>query len=133
MVVDPYVLGLLDSRKKEYDLMYKCTYPENQKDRTFRRVIVQNGVPKADSVQNLSSFINYDSKYRTQNNENVTQSPVWMNSLIFNVEKIAEVLNSTEKMTNFPRTVNYKMKTMSYWSPIDFQQHLNESCYVFEK
>jgi len=28
-------------------------------------------------------------------------------------------------MTTFPQTVNYKMKTMSYWSPIDFQQHQN--------
>lgn len=94
MVIDPYVLGLLDSKKSEFDLMYKCTYPENQKDRTFRRVVMQNGVPKTDSVQNLSSFINYNSKYRVQNNEIIMQSPVWMNSLIFNVDRVAEVLNS---------------------------------------
>ena len=75
--------------------MYKCTYPENQKDRTFRRVVMQNNVPKADSIQNLSSFINYNSKFRVQNNETIMQSPVWMNSLIFNVDKVTEVLNST--------------------------------------
>jgi len=55
---------------------------------------MQNGVPKTDSVQNLSSFINYNSKYRVQNNEIIMQSPVWMNSLIFNVDRVAEVLNS---------------------------------------
>ena len=133
MVVDPYLVGLLHSQKQHYDLMYKCTYPENQKDRTFRRVLLQNGTPKADSVQNLTALIAYDSRHRAQNTEHVTQSPVWMNSLVFSAEKVAAVLNSTERMTNFPRTVNFKMKTVSYWSPVDSQQHTNESCYVFEK
>jgi len=64
MVIDPYVLGLLDSQKDECDLMYKCTFPENLKDRTFRKVIVVNGVPKADNVQMISSLINYNSPHK---------------------------------------------------------------------
>ena len=26
MVVDPYMIGLFDVNKEDYDLMYKCTY-----------------------------------------------------------------------------------------------------------
>lgn len=29
--------------------------------------------------------------------------------------------------------VNYKMKHMSYWSPVDESEHTNEACYVFER
>jgi hypothetical protein len=43
---------------------------------------MQNNVPKADSIQNLSAFINFNSKFRVQNNEIIMQSPVWMNSLL---------------------------------------------------
>ena len=85
MVIDPYVLGLLDTNKNDYDLMYKCTYPEDQREKIFRRVVLQNGVAKADTLQALNSFINYNHKYRLKNNENVFSSPVWMNHLVFNL------------------------------------------------
>lgn len=26
-VLDPYMVGLFDANKQDYDLMYKCTYP----------------------------------------------------------------------------------------------------------
>ena len=67
MVVDPYMIGLLDVNKEDYDLMYKCTYAENQKDKIFRRVVVQNGYPKADAIQDLTTIANYNSKKRTNN------------------------------------------------------------------
>lgn len=68
MVIDPYVLGLLYTNKNDYDLMYKCTYPEDQREKIFRRVVLQNGVAKADTLQALNSFINYNHKYRLKNN-----------------------------------------------------------------
>lgn len=64
-VLDPYIVGLLEANKAEYDLMYKCTYPENQKDRIFRRVVLQNGSLKADTIQDLTTIANYNSKQRT--------------------------------------------------------------------
>ena len=53
-----------------------------------------NGTPKADSVQNLSSLVDYNSPHRVQNNEILAQSPVWMNSLVFNVAKVSEIVSS---------------------------------------
>lgn len=47
--------------------------------------MLQNGVPKADTFQALSAYMNYSHKYRLKNNENVFSSPVWMNSLVFNL------------------------------------------------
>ena len=53
-----------------------------------------NGTPKADSVQNLSSLVDYNSPHRAQNNEILAQSPVWMNSLVFNVARVSEIVSS---------------------------------------
>lgn len=113
--------------------MYKCTYPEDQRERIFRRVVLQNGIPKADTLQALNSYMNYNHKYRLKNNENVYSSPVWMNSLIFNLEKVSSILQNANNVSSFPQTVNYTMKYMSYWSPIDNQVHNHESCYVFQR
>lgn len=56
-----------------------------------------------------------------------------MNHLVFNLEKVASILQNANNVSSFPQTVNYTMKYMSYWSPIDCQWHNHESCYVFER
>ncbi len=103
--------------------MYKCTYPSDQREKIFRRVVLHNGVPKADTLQALGTYINYNHKNRIKNNENVCSSPVWMNSLIFNLEKVTKILKNANNVSSFPQTINYTMKYMSYWSPIDNQMH----------
>jgi UDP-N-acetylglucosamine pyrophosphorylase len=133
VVVDTYMLGLLESRREECDLMYKCTYTDNQRDNIFKRVVLQNGVPKADTIQAMACYTNYNSKYRASNNEAVLSSPVWMNSLIFQLPNVNDILKDTKAMSTFPKMVNYKMKPMNYWSPIETQQHTKEACYVFER
>lgn len=69
MVIDPYVVGLLDSNKDGLDLMYKCTYPEDQRETIFRRVALHNNEPKADTLNALNSYINYNNKNRMKNKE----------------------------------------------------------------
>ena len=66
-VIDPYVLGVLSINRNEFDLMYKCTYPEDQREKIFRRVVLKNNVPKADTLQALNTPIN-NSKHRIKNN-----------------------------------------------------------------
>jgi hypothetical protein len=67
-VIDPYLVGLFDVNKDDYDLMYKCTYPENQNERIFKRIILDKGVPKADTIPNLT---NYASSYNKHSSENM--------------------------------------------------------------
>jgi hypothetical protein len=133
MVIDPYLVGLFDVNKNDYDLMYKCTYPENQNDRTFKRVVWQNGIPKADTIPNLSTIENNYNKQSTINLQVVQDSPVWMGSLIFHVEKVIGVLKSAGGISYFPQAVNYKIKQMTYWSPSDAGFRKDEACYVFDK
>ena len=66
-VIDPYVLGALSINRNEVDLMYKCTYPEDQREKIFRRVVLKNKVPKADTLQALNTPMN-NSKHRIKNN-----------------------------------------------------------------
>jgi len=94
---------------------------------------MQNDVPKADTVQSLNCYMNYNSKYRVKNNESVYSSPVWMNSLIFQLENVNAILKDGKAVSIFPQMVNYKMKYMTYWSPVDSSEHTNEACYVFER
>lgn len=54
-----------------------------------------------------------------------------MNSIVFDLEKVSAILQNTNNVSSFPQTVNYTMKYMDYWSPIDKQWHYHESCYVF--
>ena len=68
MVIDPYTVGLLDKHKNEYELMYKCTYSENQREKIFRRIVLQNNAPKADTITGLFSYMNYGNKNRVKNN-----------------------------------------------------------------
>lgn len=90
MVVDPFLVGLAAEGGQE--VVYKCTRPLDQKEKVSRRVVIQNGAPRADTPQTLNSFINYNHKYRAQNSENVLSSPVWMGSLVFALAPVATVL-----------------------------------------
>jgi hypothetical protein len=65
MVVDPFMVGLAAEGE---EVVYKCSYHSDLKDKLQRRVVVQNGVVRADTPQTLSSFINYNHRYRAQNN-----------------------------------------------------------------
>lgn len=83
MVVDPYLVGLLHTNHTNYDLLYKCTYPENQRDRIFRRIVQHNKVPKADTKDGLGVYLNYHNHHRVRNEQVIQASPIWMNSLVF--------------------------------------------------
>ena len=85
----------------------------------------QNGYPKADTIQDLTSVANYNSKKRTNNLEKVQESPVWMNSMIFNVDKVTKVLKSADSMSTIPQAMTTKTRLMSYWSPVDVQMRSN--------
>jgi hypothetical protein len=122
MVVDPFLLGL--AAEGGQDVVYKCAYPLDPKEKLLRRVVVQNGVPRADTQQTLNSFINYNHKYRGQNNENVQSSPIWMGHLVFLLPPVAAVLQGPNKPPTFPQAVNYVSKSMNFWSPIDMRMHL---------
>ncbi len=61
MVVDPFLVGLAAEGE---EVVYKCSYPLDMKDKLLRRVVVQNGVVRADTPQTLNSFINYNHRYR---------------------------------------------------------------------
>jgi hypothetical protein len=119
MVVDPFLVGLL--AESRHELAYKCAYPADQREKSFRRMVLQNGVPRADTLLTLNSFINYNHKYRSKNNENFLNSPLWTNSLVFRLAPVAAVLQGPNRPPTFPHAVNYTMRNMSYWSPIDSQ------------
>ena len=116
-VIDPYLVGLFDVNKDDYDLMYKCTYPENQSERIFKRVVLQNGVPKADIIPNLTSFSNNYNKQTNINEHIIKESPVWMGHVIIYVDKVSKILKSPLSISYFPQAVNYKVRQMDYWSP----------------
>ena len=120
MVVDPFMVGLAADQQ---EVVYKCSYPSDPKDKLQRRVVVQNGVVRADNPQILSSFINYNHRYRAQNNENVFASPILMGSSVFPLQPVAAVLQGPNKPPTFPVAVNYIMKNMNFWSPIDTRMH----------
>jgi hypothetical protein len=44
---------------------------------------------------------------------------VWINSVVFKVEAVLNVIGEADTLSIFPQAVNYKMKNMNYWSPID--------------
>lgn len=66
MVVDPFLVGL--AAEGPHEVVYKVAYPFEMKDKLFRRVVLQNGVPRADTLSTLNSFVNYNHKYRINNN-----------------------------------------------------------------
>jgi len=42
-----------------------------------------------------------------------------MGHVIFSVDRVSNVLKSAESMSYFPQAVNYKVKQVSYWNPLD--------------
>jgi hypothetical protein len=56
-----------------------------------------------------------------------------MGHVIFSVERVSKVLKSGESISYFPQAVNYKLKQMTYWNPLDQKIRENEVCYVFDK
>lgn len=80
---------------------------------------MQNGSLKADTIPDLLSIATRNSKQRTISMENIRESPVWINSVVFKVESVLKVIGSADSMSIFPQAVNYKIKNMNYWNPID--------------
>jgi hypothetical protein len=62
------------------------------------------------------------------------RSPVWMNSAVFNIERLKTSLEKAKNLVEENKeAINFtaKKRKATYWNPTQKIENINEYCYVF--